>query len=79
MSAVKAMTEPGNVSEERHFLGMTKNLGKFLPHLAEKNRPVRDLLKKKSNMWAWEPDSIKEELTTPPRLALYDPNSKTFV
>lgn len=43
---VKAMTKPKNVSEVRRFLGMTNHLGKFLPHLAEKTHPLRDLLKK---------------------------------
>lgn len=42
VSAVKAMMEPSNVSEVRRFLGMTNHLGKFLPHLAEKTRPLRD-------------------------------------
>ncbi|KAI3369247.1 hypothetical protein L3Q82_007795 [Scortum barcoo] len=84
VSAVRAMKEPSNVSEVRHFLGMTNHLGKFLLHLAEKTRPLRDLLRK-SNMWTWGSqqqqafDSIKQELTTPPRLALYDPNAETLV
>ena len=63
---------------------MTNHLGKFLPHLAEKTHPLRDLLKK-TNKWAWEPqqqqafDSIKKDLTTPPGLALYDPNAETLL
>ena len=84
VGAVKAMAEPSNVSEVRRFLGMTNHLGKFLPHLAEKTRPLRDLLRK-SNMWAWGPqqqqafEQIKAELTTPPGLALYDQNADTLV
>ena len=84
VGAVKAMAEPSNVSEVRRFLGMTNHLGKFLPHLAEKTRPLRDLLRK-SKMWAWGPqqqqafEQIKAELTTPPGLALYDPNADTLV
>ena len=84
VGAVKAMAEPRNISEVRRFLGMTNHLGKFLPHLAEKTRPLRDLLRK-SNMWAWGPqqqqafEQIKTELTTPPGLALYDPNADTLV
>ena len=78
---VKAMAEPSNVSEVRRFLGITNHLRKFL---AEKTRPLRDLLRK-SNMWAWGPqqqqafEQIKTELTTPPGLALYDPNADTLV
>ncbi|KAL7833199.1 hypothetical protein SRHO_G00302170 [Serrasalmus rhombeus] len=63
VNAVKAMREPENISE---------------------TRPLRDLLKK-SNMWAWgsqqqeASDRIKEELTTPPGLALYDTNAEMLV
>ena len=84
VSAVKSMKEPRNVSEVRRFLGMTNHLGKFMPHLAEKTHPLRELIKK-SNMWTWGPqqqqafDSIKEDLTTPPGLALYNPNVDTLV
>jgi len=82
--AVRAMREPDNVSEVRSFLGMTNHLGKFLPHLATKTHPLRDLLKK-SNMWTWGSqqqrafDKIKQDLTTHPGLALYDPNAETLV
>lgn len=76
------MKEPRNVSEVRFFLGMTDHLGKFMPHVAEKTHPLRELTKK-SNMWVCGPqqqlafDSIKEDLTTIPGLALYDPNADT--
>lgn len=46
--AVKAMKEPSNVSEVRSFLGMVNQLGKFIPGLAEKDKPLRDLLSKKN-------------------------------
>ncbi|KAL0166592.1 hypothetical protein M9458_038436, partial [Cirrhinus mrigala] len=84
LEAVKAMRQPCNVSEVRWFLGMVNHLGKFLPPLAAKTQPLRDLLRK-SNMWVWgSPQQeafkeIKEELTTPPGLALYDPNKDTVV
>lgn len=84
VTAVRAMKEPSNVTEVRRFLGMTNHLGKFLPNLAEKTRPLRDLLRK-SNMWTWGSqqqqafDGIKQELTSPPGLALYDPNAETLV
>ncbi|KAI5621586.1 hypothetical protein C0J50_18855 [Silurus asotus] len=84
LGAVKAMRQPCNVSEVRRFLGMVNHLGKFLPHLAAKTQPLRDLLKK-SNMWVWGSnqqeafEKIKEDLTTPPGLALYDPNKDTVV
>ncbi len=48
--AITHMSEPTNTSEMRRFIGMINHLGKFLPNLAEKTQPLRDLLQKK-NMW----------------------------
>ncbi|XP_025755625.1 uncharacterized protein LOC112842686 [Oreochromis niloticus] len=48
MEAITEMTEPTNVSELRSFLGMVNQVGKFIPHLAEKNKALRDLLSKKN-------------------------------
>lgn len=80
-SAVQDMKEPSNVSELRSFLGMVTQLGKFIPHLAEKDKPLRDLLSKK-NEWVWGHaqqhafDHLKQELSSPPVLTLYDPNKE---
>lgn len=80
-SAVREMAEPTNVSELRSFLGMVNQLGKFVPQLAEKDNPSRDLLSKK-NHWVWGADQVrafkglKEDLSSTPVLALYDPNKK---
>lgn len=77
--AVRDMKVPTNISELRSFLGMVNQLGKFLPNLAEKDKPLRDLLSKK-NQWCWGHEqqgafcSLKEELSTAPVLQLYDPN-----
>lgn len=78
--AVQDMREPTNISELRSFLGMVNQLGKFIPNLSEKDKPLRALLSKK-NMWCWGHDqqrafrSLKHELSTAPVLQLYDPNS----
>ncbi|KAJ8415430.1 hypothetical protein AAFF_G00424100 [Aldrovandia affinis] len=78
------MQEPTNVSELRSFLGMVNQLGKSIPQLAEKDKPLRDLLSKK-NHWLWGADqvkafnSLKEELSSTPVLALYDPNKDSKV
>lgn len=77
VSTIKAMKEPSDVSEVRCFLGMTNHLINFLPHLADKIRPLRVLLRK-SNMWVLGPqqqqafDSIRNE-------PMYDPNVETLV
>ncbi|XP_061127410.1 uncharacterized protein K02A2.6-like [Syngnathus typhle] len=77
--AVIAMKEPSNVSEVRSFLGMVNQLGKFISGLAEKDKPLRDLLSKK-NQWVWSHaqqnafDQLKNELASTPVLTLYDPN-----
>uniref|UniRef100_A0A3Q4G4G1 ribonuclease H n=1 Tax=Neolamprologus brichardi TaxID=32507 RepID=A0A3Q4G4G1_NEOBR len=77
--AITEMTEPINVSELRSFLGMVNQVGKFIPHLAEKDKALRDLLSKK-NAWYWGTDqaraftTLRDALTSPPVLAMYDPN-----
>uniref|UniRef100_A0A1A7X3E1 Gypsy retrotransposon integrase-like protein 1 n=1 Tax=Iconisemion striatum TaxID=60296 RepID=A0A1A7X3E1_9TELE len=81
IKAVIAMKEPSNVSEVRSFLRMVNQLGKFIPGLAEKDKPLRNLLSKK-NQWVWSHAQqqafvlLKTDLTTTPVLTLYDPNKE---
>ena len=70
------MKEPADVSGVRRFLGMVNHLGKYLPHLAEKTQPLRDLLRAKNMFTSGDKqqqafDSIKKDLSTPPGLVLY--------
>ncbi len=51
LAAVQNMREPTNVSEVCSFLGMMNQLGKFIPELAEKRKPLRDLFSEKS-LWS---------------------------
>ena len=82
--AIRQMEAPTNVSEVRRFLGMVNQLGKFIPHLADKTRPLRELLVKK-NSWNWNIaqqtafDKLKDELISTPVLAHYDPAKATTV
>lgn len=46
--AVTDMEEAEDASGVRRFLGMVNHLGNYLPHLAEKTQPLRDLLKKQN-------------------------------
>ena len=42
--SIQDMDTPQNVSDVRRFLGMVNQLGKYVPHLAENTKPIRDLL-----------------------------------
>lgn len=65
-------------------MGLVTHLGKYLPNLAERSKPLRDLLSKDTS-WYWGPQQcqafadIKKELSTPPGLALYDCSKETKV
>ena len=83
-AAVKNMNTPKSVTELRRFMGMVNHLGKFSPRIATIGEPLRACLSTK-NAWTWGPDqdqaftAIKEELTKPTILALYDPTRETKV
>ena len=84
VATIVNMEEPMTVKELRRFLGMVNQLSKFMPHLAEMTKPLRDLLSKK-NQWMWGHaqelafSSIKDALTKSPALVLYDPNLETTI
>jgi len=65
-------------------MGMANQLGKFSRNLAELTQPLRELLSKK-HTWVWGPSQeqaftkVKEELTKPTVLALYDPEAPTKI
>ena len=79
------MPEPSNITELRRFLGMTNQLSKIFPKLAETSKPLRDLLSKR-NMWSWEApqrnsfNEMKRILSNDVwELAHYDPEADTRV
>ena len=84
VNAIQAMKEPSNTSELRRFLGMTNQLAKFTPSLAEQAKPLHDLLSKQ-NSWVWGDrqqrafQEIKHQLSSAPILALYNPCLDTIV
>lgn len=41
-----------NIIELHQFLGVVNQLNKFIPNLAEKTKPLRDLFVK-NNKWVW--------------------------
>ena len=78
------MDAPKNVTELGRFLGVMNYLGKFSPNLATLSQPLHELLSK-NRQWNWGPSqesafiSLKQELTTPTVLRLYDPNVETKI
>ena len=82
--AIRNMLPPTSVPELRRFMGMVNQLGKFTPNLAELTQPLRELLSK-SRAWIWGPPQakafklVKEELSKPTTLALYDPAAPTKI
>ena len=63
---------------------MLNQLNKFSSHLAERTKPIRDLLSNKKQ-WYWGPNQekafleLKESLCTEKCLALFEPNRQTIV
>ena len=84
VTAITEMKPPTNVLELRRFMGMANQLGKFSSSLADLTQPLRQLLSKKSS-WIWGPDQaqvfakVKEELSKPRVLHLYNPQAPTKV
>ena len=78
VKAIEDMPTPQNVSDIRRFLGMVNQLSRFSSNMAEKTKPLRELLKHNS-MWSWGPQQenafseIKQQLSSPCVLAHYDP------
>ena len=73
-----------NVSELRRFLGMINQFNKFSPRIADLTQPLRELLSAR-NVWQWSPKhdlafaALKQEITKPSTLALYNPQVATKI
>ena len=82
--AMLEIEPPQSVSDLRRFMGMVNQLGKFSPRLAELSQPLRELLSIK-NVWTWGPaqdrafSNVKEEMTKPTVLAMYDVKARTKI
>lgn len=82
IEAIMNLPPPRNIREVRSFLGMENQLSKFIQHLADKTKPIRDLLSSKS-CWTWshvQESALKENiqyLISPPVLAFDEVNRKT--
>ena len=84
VTAIQKFVAPQNVGDVRRFLVMVNQMGKFTPNLAERTKPLRDLLQKDSD-WTWGPpqqssfEDLKKLLISSAVLALYDPSFETTV
>ena len=82
VQAIMEMKNPVNVTEVIRFLGMVHQMSKFAPHLADKAKPLRDLVIPK-NQWSWTAsqqqafETITQELSSQPVLAIYNPEADT--
>ena len=78
------METPKTITELRRFLGVINYLGKFSPNLDTLSQPLRELLSK-NRQWEWGTPqesaflTLKQELTAPTVLRLYDPNVETKI
>ena len=84
LRAIKEMKQPSCVNELRRFHGMVNQTSKFCPQLADKTKPLRDLLSTK-NQWIWEDpqdaafQNVKDTLCSTQVLAHYDLTRETTV
>ena len=84
VAAIVHFRTPTCVGDIRRFLGMANQLSKFALLLADKTKPLRDLLSNK-NQWCWEEpqqrafEEVKKQISSSPTLALYDPRRETVV
>lgn len=81
VSAILNLKTPTCVGDIRRLLGMTNQLSKFSPRLANMTKPLRD----KDSQWCWEEpqrrafEDIRKEISQSPVLALFDPSRPTTV
>ena len=82
--AILKMTPPSSVAELRRFMGMVNQMSKLSPNIAHISKPLWELLSSKTS-WIWTTTQeeaftkLKEEISSPRVLALYDVEAKTKV
>lgn len=84
IEAIHRIPEPTSTSQVASFLGMTAYYLRFLPQYSQTTAPLRQLLKKEEP-WNWTSAcseavrTLKSQLTTPPVLAHFNPDSQPIV
>lgn len=84
VKAIQQFRAPANVAELRSFLGLVTYVGKFIPNLANKTDPMRNLLRsgvtfcwKNEHQRAFE--AIKSEISSVGFLGYFDPRDTSFL
>ena len=83
-TAILAMKPPTSITELRRFMGMVNQMTKFSPNIAHISKPLRELLSTR-NAWTWTAtqeesfNKLKEEISSPRVLALYDTSARTKI
>ena len=76
VQAIVDMPPPKDVSAIQRLLGLTQYLSKFLPHLSDITKPLRELTQK-DTAWTWDHmhqqalDDLKKAVTNTPVLRYY--------
>jgi len=71
VKAILDMPPPGDVAGVRRILGFVQYLSKFMPHLSDMTKPLRDLTQKDTT-WTWGPnqqaafEKLKKAVTDTP-------------
>jgi hypothetical protein len=71
------MSPPTDVAGVHRLLGMAQYLGKFLPHLSDLTKPLRELTQKES-VWVWDHpqkgafEALQRAVTSTPVLRYYN-------
>lgn len=81
VKAINEMPAPTDISGVKRLCGVVQYMSKFLPDLAETMEPIRALTRNNVK-WDWSQEceksfqSVKEQLTTAPVLAYFDPEKE---
>lgn len=84
IAAIKRFREPKNASELRSFLGLITYVGRFIPSLADKTEPLRNLLRTGEKfVWTLQQscafEEIKKAISETDFLGYYDPKDLCIV
>ena len=70
------MPPPTDVAAVQHLLGLAQYLSKFLPHLSDITKPLRELMQR-DTVWVWEQAQdalakLKQAVSSTPVLRYYN-------